>query len=172
MNSPNPTKKFGTTMTFLACLVLLGLLTLFFADQEEKNYNPNQSPETQQDATVNTVVLQRNRFTHYVTSGFINSTPVVFLLDTGATAVVIPEQIAEQLKLKRGAPHLAATANGTITVYHTQLQELSIGSITLNNVRASINPAMHGEEILLGMSALKNIEFTQRGDQLTLKQYR
>jgi len=64
------------------------------------------------------------------------------------------------------------TANGTITVHNTTLATLSIGNITLSNVSASINPAMHDLEILLGMSALKDIEFTQRGDQLTLKQYR
>jgi len=38
-------------------------------------------------------------------------------------------------------------------------------------VRASINPAMQASQILLGMSALKQIEFIQRGDSLTLTQY-
>jgi aspartyl protease family protein len=59
-----------------------------------------------------------------------------------------------------------------VTVFDTQLDQLSIGDITLKNVNASINPSMDMGEILLGMSALKEIEFTQRGDQLTLKQYR
>jgi len=41
----------------------------------------------------------------------------------------------------------------------------------MNNVRASINPYMDGEEILLGMSALKQLELLQQGKTLTLKQY-
>jgi len=38
-------------------------------------------------------------------------------------------------------------------------------------VRASINPAMHESMVLLGMSALRQIEFNQRGSQLTLRQH-
>jgi aspartyl protease family protein len=63
------------------------------------------------------------------------------------------------------------TANGPITVFETRISELSIGDITLFNVRASINPAMPPPQILLGMSALKQIEFVQRGDSLTLIQH-
>jgi aspartyl protease family protein len=32
-------------------------------------------------------------------------------------------------------------------------------------------PGLQTEEVLLGMSFLKHIEFTQRGDSLTLRQY-
>jgi len=47
---------------------------------------------------------------------------------------------------------------------------LQIGDIVLDNVKASIIPTMQGEEILLGMSALKQVEFRQKGDFLTLIQ--
>ena len=103
-------------------------------------------------------------------TGQINRQPVEFLLDTGATDVVIPEAIARQLNLRVGRPHLASTANGTITVYSTIIDELGIGDIILYNVRASINPAMRPPSVLLGMSALKQIEFIQKGDSLTLRQ--
>ena len=36
-------------------------------------------------------------------------------------------------------------------------------------IGASINPGMHDMDILLGMSVLKHVEFTQRGDTLILK---
>ena len=49
------------------------------------------------------------------------------------------------------------------------IAELQIGDILLTGVRASINPAMTGNTVLLGMSALRHVEFTQRGDQLTLR---
>lgn len=168
----NPTQQAGKTMMILAWVVFLGLLILFFSHWEEQNYNPNNTPESQQSATENTVVLQRNRYHHYVTKGTINTQSVTFLLDTGATDVVIPASIANGLHLTKGAQAYASTANGTIIVYKTRLNQLSIGSITLYNIDASINPSMEGEGILLGMSALKDIEFTQRGEQLTLRQYR
>ena len=64
-----------------------------------------------------------------------------------------------------------ATPNGMVKVYRTRLQTLDLGVIHLKDVRASINPGMSGDEVLLGMSALKHVEFTQRGTRLTLRQY-
>ncbi|MFT7387882.1 MAG: aspartyl protease family protein [Candidatus Endobugula sp.] len=171
-DQPHPTQSMGKTMVILAWCAVLGLLVLFFGHWESTAYNPNQTPSSQQSSTENTVVLQRNRYHHYVTQGAINQIEVTFLLDTGATDVVIPEHIADDLGLQKGRQQQALTANGVITVYGTRLTQLAIGDITLTNVNASINPAMKNDEILLGMSALKSIEFTQRGDQLTLKQYR
>jgi len=46
-----------------------------------------------------------------------------------------------------------------------------MGSIKLVNVRASINPYVTGDDVLLGMSFLKYLEFTQKGTQLTIRQY-
>ena len=48
---------------------------------------------------------------------------------------------------------------------------MQLGELSVDNVRANINPGMRGNEILLGMSFLKQLEFTQRGDTLTIRQY-
>lgn len=167
-----PPQKIGKGMIYAAWIVVLGLLTLFFNHFIDKQNNPNQTVTGQyhQDGT-REVILQRNRSGHYVASGMINSQPVVFLLDTGATMISIPEPIARRLNLARGTPLLANTANGTITTYNTQLDHVALGPIELHNVRASINPHMFTEEILLGMSFLKQLDLTQRGDTLTLRQY-
>ncbi|MGS2717760.1 retropepsin-like aspartic protease family protein [Eionea flava] len=171
-DTPDATQSMGKTMMILAWVVALGLLIFFFSQWEKKAYNPNQNPDSQQSPTQNQVILKRNRFNHYVTQGKINGEEVTFLLDTGATDVVIPEVIARRLGLTKGAEQRASTANGIITVYNTRLDQLTIGHIVLRDVNASINPAMSNDSILLGMSALKKVEFTQRGDTLTLRQYR
>ena len=54
------------------------------------------------------------------------------------------------------------TANGRIEVYSTLLREVNLGGI---------NPHMPGDEVLLGMSFLKHLDFSQRSDQLLLRQY-
>ena len=131
----NPTQHIGKTMMMLAWVVLLGLLAFGFSRWENNAFNPNLSPESAQNSTANTVILQRNRYHHYVTQGTINDKSVVFLLDTGATDVVIPEAIANNIGLSKGAQQFARTANGTITVYKATLQQLTIGSITLYNIR-------------------------------------
>jgi len=93
---------------------------------------------------------------------------VVFLLDTGATFVAVPQQLASQLQLKKGHAISISTANGRSKGYITRLKTLSIGQIQLYNIKAIITPNL--EEILLGMSALKQLEFTQRANELTIRQ--
>lgn len=152
-------------------IILIGLLTLVAAKWEERQHNPNQQPITQtNELGAIELVLQRNRYGHYITSGLINGQEVTLLLDTGATYVAVPENMAEKLGLKKMARGQSSTANGIVDTYLTRIERLSIGSIEVYDVAASINPGMnHDTSILLGMSVLKNIEFTQRGDQLTLK---
>jgi len=165
-------KKLGALMITLMWIIIFALLALFFSDQLNKQKNPNQSPITTESSDgIKTLVLQRNRQGHYISNGSINNIPVVFMLDTGATDVSIPEKIAQKLNLKKGRSAIYQTANGPVKVSMTRLQHVALGDISLNNVRATINPGFHSNEILLGMSFLKHLEFTQRGNQLTLKQY-
>jgi len=162
----------GTVMTILAWVVFMGLLGFYFKDVLEKQQNPNQALNTRYtEEGIREVTLLRNKFGHYVTSGQINGRAVIFMLDTGATGVAIPERIAKRLGLRRGRAFAVNTANGTATSYATRLDSVSVGEISIRNVEAGIVPGLEGEEILLGMSFLRHIEFTQRGNTLVLKQY-
>ena len=93
---------------------------------------------------------------------------VDFLVDTGASDVSIPASVANGLGLVRGTPFYVHTANGTITVYRTRLDSVTLGSIRLENLNGSINPNMGGDSVLLGMEFLKRLDFTQSGKELTL----
>lgn len=164
-------KRMGTAMQALAWLVLLGLGVAFFGDFLDDQYNPNQSIQTSvTEGGIREVVLQRNKFGHYVTAGAINGEPVTFMLDTGATGVAIPEELAATLGLQPGAAFPTQTANGIGVGYAVTLAKVSVGAIELHDVPASITPGLQTQEILLGMSFLKHIEFTQRGDTLILRQ--
>jgi aspartyl protease family protein len=164
-------KRMGLAMQALAWLVFLVLGVFFFRDVLEKQYNPNQALVTRfNEEGAREVVLQRNKFGHYVTSGEINGHPVTFMLDTGATGVAIPAAVAERLGLRRGRPFSTQTANGISTSYAARLQQVSVGEITLQDVSAGIVPGLQTDQVLLGMSFLKHIEFTQRGDTLILRQ--
>ncbi|NVK42431.1 MAG: TIGR02281 family clan AA aspartic protease [Oceanospirillaceae bacterium] len=170
MNIPDPgPRRTGRLMWFAAWLSLLVVLVLGFDQWLEHQYNPNR-----QLAAVNTegpaeVVLQRNRAGHYVAPGLINGQPVQFLVDTGATRISVPEDLAQRLGLKPGFATRVTTANGIATVYDTRLHEVRLGSILLRNVPGNINPGMPGDMVLLGMSFIKDLELVQRGDTLTLR---
>lgn len=165
-------KRMGTGMAILAWIAILALLSLYFGDVLERQANPNRSVQSQViDGGVREVVLKRNRAGHYVTNGFINGQEVVFLLDTGATGVAIPAALAERLSLPRGRRVMTSTANGNAYAYQTRLASVAVGDIELAGVEAAISPGLNMGEVLLGMSFLKHIEFSQRGNTLTLRQY-
>jgi aspartyl protease family protein len=171
MNQPeDQQRRIGKLMVGAMWLLLLGLLTLFFTDFLDKQYNPNQQIASVQRDGQQEIVLQRNKYGHYVASGMINQQPVVFMLDTGASDISIPQQVAQRLGLQAGRPITYQTANGPAINYATRLDSVSLGHITLHNLPASINPNVNHADVLLGMSFLKHLEFSQKGNTLTLRQ--
>lgn len=176
MNQPSgeqqpPSNKIGQYFTWIAWLLALGLLVFFFQDILEQQWNPNSDPEyylsEQGRAEVH---LKQNRQGHYLSNGTINAQAVTFLLDTGATQVSIPKHIAQQLSLPKYGQYPVETANGRVMVTQTKITQLSIGNIFLEDVSAHINPGMRSDEILLGMSALRRVEFRQTGNRLILRE--
>ncbi len=164
-------KRLGKGMIVAAWVLLLGLLTVFFDGVLMDQYNPNRRVESVSDAAgEKIVVLKRNRQGHYLATGRINGVAVTFLVDTGATDVVVGEALAQRLGLAREGPSLSRTANGDVASWRTHLDRVALGGIELRNIRASILPGLEGEEVLLGMSYLKRLELAQRGDSLTLRQ--
>ena len=165
-------QRIGKSMLY-AMWILIFIVLAYFSDSFlNQQGNPNQKIANQYDEEGKAVViLKRNRQGHYVTTGKINGQKVTFLLDTGATMVSVPEKVATQLQLPKGARHGINTANGFAYAYRSRLDTVEIGAIKVTNISASINPNVGGKEILLGMSVLKHLEFTQRGNTLTLRQY-
>ncbi len=137
----------GMTYAMVTVAVLM-VGYLYFDKALRTQHNPNQAPSTVSDIDSKTVVLQRNRYGHYVSTGTINGQKVRFFLDTGATEVSIPKHIAKKLGLQKGNSYRVNTANGSISVYSTTLNSIALGGIELNNVRAGINPATKSDDIL------------------------
>ncbi len=170
MTEVDPTNKMAKIFVWIAWIIALALLVFFFQDVLDEQFNPNTKPEIRLSKSGQAeVVLEQNRQGHYVARGTINDASVTFLLDTGATQVSIPAHIADQLGLVAKGSYRVQTANGSVTVYKTEIAQLSLGNIFLYNVAANINPAMKTDEILLGMSALKQVDFYQTGKQLILR---
>lgn len=152
-------------------LLVLIFVAMFFQRLLDSERNPNTAPETRYSEDAREVVLQRNRFGHYNMTGFINGYEVEFLLDTGATDISIPEHIADKIGLQQLYEMKFETANGLAKGYATRINTVSVGRIELADLNASINPNVDDDTVLLGMSFLKRIEFTQRGGTLILRQY-
>lgn len=165
-NSPNPHRTLGRGMAWIASLLILGMFYLYFENSLQARNNPNRQLQV---APGTELVLKRSRDGHYLFPGTINGQPVTFLLDTGATLVSVPAHLANDLQLSPGAYQQSITANGTVTTRATRIESLAFGPFNVRDVSASLNPGMRTDQVLLGMSVLKQLEFTQRGDTLILR---
>jgi aspartyl protease family protein len=162
--------RLGKLMLLGAWAVGLIIVILFFQRLMDEARNPNRDLQGEQGpGGIHQVVLQRNRAGHYVADGTINGHPVVFLLDTGATQVALPLDLARRLGLPLRPGGIGRTANGDVQTWATRLDRVSLGGLAAQRVPATVLPAMQGDEVLLGMSYLKRFELIQKGDTLTLR---
>ena len=168
---PSSQRRLGTGMLILAWVVGLLLAAYWFSGVEERQQNPNQNPDSVHLDNAVEVLLEPNRQGHFLVNGQINQHEVTFLVDTGASFVAVPADLANQLGLEQGRRFMVETANGTAPGFSTRLRRLRIGDIELRDVQAGIVPGMAGNEVLLGMSALKQLDFSSRGGELLLRQY-
>ena len=172
MQAPDPATKLGKHFAIVAWLLLLGVLYLFFNEQIAEQINPNRELQSSKQQQQVIVTMQANQQGHFVGTLLLNGKPIDFLLDTGATMVAVSDEVAALTGMKKGTAYKTSTANGTTTAYQSKIHELRLGDIVLTDLDASIVPNLEGAEILLGMSALKHLEFSKRERQLQLIQHR
>jgi aspartyl protease family protein len=106
----------------------------------------------------------------YWAKGRINGKDVTFLIDTGASSVVVNKVQARELKIKRGNKKIqVSTATKLETAYQVTLDTVSVGDIEFQNIPAIITTHKYPPYPLLGMSFLRHVEINQENEQMTLK---
>lgn len=148
-------------------LVLLGLLSYLFYRWHQINLGGIVQTEVSQ--TQKTLLIRMDSANTYRADGKINGLKVNFIVDTGANSVAIPNALAQKANLKPLRRITVHTASGKSTGYLTRIKLLTIGPISLHNIRGTIMPD-ESKYVLLGMSALKKLELRQRDDYLMLRQ--
>lgn len=103
------------------------------------------------------IVLPRGPGGHYYATLRIDGTPIQFVVDTGATGVVLTKSDAARLGLepdKLSYIGVADTANGVVRTAHVTLREVSLGGLTVPRMGASVNNGKL-DMSLLGMTFLR-----------------
>lgn len=124
--------------------------------------------ETKRRGWENIIVIHANREGHFATKATINNEETQLLVDTGATFVALSYETAEDIGLHVSPgdfDQIARTANGISKVAHVNLDEITIGDITVNDVKAIVVEPGKLDINLLGMnflSKLKRFEFSGR----------
>lgn len=94
---------------------------------------------------------------HYYLTLAINGEPVEFVVDTGATDMVLTRADAARIGLdpaRLAFTGIAGTANGQVRTARVRLPEVALGEVVDRNVTASVN-AGDMSTSLLGMSYLQ-----------------
>ena len=107
---------------------------------------------------------------HFVVPGSANGAPVRFLVDTGATLVVLTPSDARAAGIDPDAlvfDRAIRTASGTVPAAVAVLREVKVGRISIGDVRAAI--IAKAPQSVLGMSFLSRLKsFEMQHDRLTL----
>lgn len=130
------------------------------------------NPEHPVAAAQGTVVIGRSAENSFYVAGQINGQPARFLIDTGATDIVLNQDDAARAGLTPAAQQFSRpseTANGVGYGASGVVKSLVVGSIRLTDVPVQINKAPMSAS-LLGMTFLQRLEsYDVKGDQLTLR---
>ncbi|NOE33093.1 MULTISPECIES: TIGR02281 family clan AA aspartic protease [unclassified Ruegeria] len=121
-------------------------------------------PAPQMTVSGETIEVPRAYDGHYYLPVLVNGEPINFLVDTGASQIVLSAQDAERAGINPDQLNYfgrALTANGEVRTAPIRLETLTVGPITDQNVSAWVNEGeLH--KSLLGMDYLhrfSNIQF-------------
>jgi aspartyl protease family protein len=108
---------------------------------------------------------------HFYIEATVEGTPVLFLVDTGATMVILSPADARRIGYDLDGlkyTSFAETANGSVRGAPVKLRSIALGSLRLTDVAAEVNQADMSQS-LLGMSFLSRLSgYEVRGGELTL----
>ncbi len=118
------------------------------------------------------LTFRRGADGHFHAEIEIEGTPIRFLIDTGASDIVLTPRDATRIGIDVAALSFTQryqTANGTVWGAPVILSSVAVGGIRFNDVRASVNSAEMGQS-LLGMAFLDRFSgYEVTGDEMRLK---
>jgi len=162
----NPFSKFAKLMFLITWLIVFALMVFLFNRWETKK----EAGIVHSSLSHQQLTIAGDKRGHYQFKGKVNGREVTFIIDTGASAVAIPAQLALSMGLTKYYPVALKTANGEVTGHLTRLKSLEMGPIKLKNVGAVIMPGDGSDKVLIGMNVLSELEMSQANNQLTIKQ--
>lgn len=114
--------------------------------------------------------IPRSRDGHFYVDGAIDGVPVTFLVDTGATMVVMSEAIARRASLPRGVPTTFHTANGSLAGRTVTGVSVQAGPLSISSMRVGVGLVGHGSDrALLGQNFLAKFEVAISGKEMVIR---
>jgi len=163
------------------CLIILGLMTVYVfrfdlqdvASRITGGLVPGSPISTVQDNGKTQVTLIRSNNGHFEAVAGVNEASVRFLVDTGASAIVLSANDAEAVGIDLDTLAFTIptqTANGVAYSALARIEKLYLGGIERQNLRVMVAARGRLNQSLLGQQFLESLSsYEKRGDQLTLR---
>ncbi len=160
----------------IAAIVFFDDFTSTFRNSSDTSTLPKPAadePAEPQSAFPSEVRLKADALGHFVVQAYVNDEKATFMVDTGATLVVLTYEEAERLGLSPGNLDFwgrVETANGIAAVAPVMLDRVRVHGITVRDVKALVaqRGALAGN--LLGMSFLRRLgSFQMKGSEMVLE---
>jgi aspartyl protease family protein len=159
--SVSPTKTGLIPMMIFWCAVM-GLLYVLMTHYLK--------PKQVQVLANGDLVINRSQDGHFYTTGTINGREAKFMVDTGATLVGVSEEFARKAFIRGGVPTTFKTANGDQAGRVVEGVGVSIGPVSVTNIKVGVGLRMGDEnQALLGQSFLSKFDITIVRNQMVLR---
>ncbi len=161
---------------FLVAMVDRAKATSGFSRDAEPEKKDNEVLDVQETSgpQSGTVTLPAGDYGHFRADAEINGRDIDVMVDTGASLVALTYEDAERAGIfvrPSDFTHTAQTANGIARVAPITIPRISIGDITVRDVKAVVSEHGASERTLLGMSFLGRLSRVEmRGGTLVLQE--
>lgn len=133
-------------------------------------FNYVMQPTQQVVSSTGDLVLTRARDGHFYADGTLNGSNVRFLVDTGASLVVVSAPFAKSIGLTAGEPTTFHTANGSLSGYIAPKAAISVGPLSISDIRVGVGlRGLADGTALLGQNFLSKFDVTIGKDQMVIK---
>ena len=159
------------------CLIAFGVAQ--YANRAAKATAPSapaaaaKAPAQPASSGYRTVTLNSDGRGHFQVQARVDGRWIDFLVDTGASTVVLRESDAARAGIRpmpRDYTAIVSTANGKIKAAPTKLDRIEVGGITVYDVPALVLPDEALGQNLLGMTFLSRVRWEHQNGRLVLEQ--